>query len=310
LASAFSGLLAAAIEQLDGKGGKPGWAWIFILEGIFTFAVGVLSFFLLPRSPETARFLTEKERVYVVCTLKHAGSVSEDDDKDSFSWTEVIEAVKSPHVWLIVTISFLSGAIMFGLAYFEPTIVAGLGYAGSQAQLMSVPPFAATFVLCILSAIISDRYQCRGYTMIFFSLLKMIGFTMFYVSTSSHVRYASLFFSVTGSFCLVPAMITWLTNNSAPHARRATAVALTTIMAELGGIVATWLLGSLSPAPNYTSATVTFIAMSVCMVVLSTVNLAYLWRQNSLKAKMRQKMRKEEEPEGLGDRSAWFLYSL
>ena len=29
---------------------------------------------------------------------------------------------------------------------FEPTIVASLGYAGTQAQLMSVPPFAVTFV--------------------------------------------------------------------------------------------------------------------------------------------------------------------
>jgi hypothetical protein len=31
LANAFSGLLAAAIDQLDRMGGKPGWAWIFIL---------------------------------------------------------------------------------------------------------------------------------------------------------------------------------------------------------------------------------------------------------------------------------------
>lgn len=31
LAGAFSGLLAAAIVHLDGKGGKRGWAWIFIL---------------------------------------------------------------------------------------------------------------------------------------------------------------------------------------------------------------------------------------------------------------------------------------
>lgn len=105
-------------------------------------------------------------------------------------------------------------------------------------------------------------------------------------------------------------MITWLTNNSAPHARRATSVAIAATMAELGGILATWLLGFLSPGPNYTSATITFIAMSVCMVVLSTVNLAYLWRQNSLKAMRRQKVRKEDEPEGLGDRSAWFSYSL
>lgn len=31
LAGAFSGLLAAAIEKMDGIRGLPGWAWIFIL---------------------------------------------------------------------------------------------------------------------------------------------------------------------------------------------------------------------------------------------------------------------------------------
>jgi MFS family permease len=33
-AGSFGGLLAAAIELMDGVGGKPGWAWIFILEVI------------------------------------------------------------------------------------------------------------------------------------------------------------------------------------------------------------------------------------------------------------------------------------
>jgi MFS family permease len=31
-AGSFGGLLAAAIALMDGVGGKPGWAWIFILE--------------------------------------------------------------------------------------------------------------------------------------------------------------------------------------------------------------------------------------------------------------------------------------
>ena len=87
-------------------------------------------------------------------------------------------------------------------------------------------------------------------------------------------------------------------------------MAVVSIVGEMGGILAIWLLGSLSPAPDYTSATITFIAMSIGMVVLSTANLAYLWRQNRLKAVRRQRMKKEEEPEGLGDRSAWFIYNL
>ena len=37
LSGAFSGLLAAAIENMNDVGGRPGWAWIFILVflGIF-----------------------------------------------------------------------------------------------------------------------------------------------------------------------------------------------------------------------------------------------------------------------------------
>ena len=30
-AGAFSGLLAAAVVNMDGVGGRPGWAWIFII---------------------------------------------------------------------------------------------------------------------------------------------------------------------------------------------------------------------------------------------------------------------------------------
>jgi hypothetical protein len=33
LAGSFGGLLAAAIGNMNGVGGKAGWAWIFILEG-------------------------------------------------------------------------------------------------------------------------------------------------------------------------------------------------------------------------------------------------------------------------------------
>ena len=34
LAGSFGGLLAAAIGNMNGVGGKSGWAWIFILEGM------------------------------------------------------------------------------------------------------------------------------------------------------------------------------------------------------------------------------------------------------------------------------------
>ncbi|PAV17566.1 MFS general substrate transporter [Pyrrhoderma noxium] len=64
LSGAFSGLLAAAIEKMDGINGRPGWAWIFILEGTFTVLVGIFGFFFIPESIDTMNFLTEAERRY------------------------------------------------------------------------------------------------------------------------------------------------------------------------------------------------------------------------------------------------------
>ncbi|KAI6036283.1 major facilitator superfamily domain-containing protein [Pisolithus microcarpus] len=310
LTGAFSGLLAAAITGMDGIGGKPGWAWIFILEGLFTFAFGILSFFVLPRSPETARLLSSEERCYVVSKLKSNGVVSDDDKKDVFSWMEVLRAFRSPQVLLLSIVAFLNGTQLVGLAFFEPTIVAGLGYAGRQAQLMSVPPFVLAFLASMVSALISDRYGCRGLIVIFFSFWCIIGFSMFYATTSQHAQYASLFFSVAGVYAVAPAVITWIVNNSAPHIRQASGIAFSFVASCSGGILATWLLGSLSPGPNYTAATITFIVMSIGMVVFSSLNLLYLRRENRAKAETRLSTAKHDEPEHLGDRSAWFVYTL
>lgn len=57
--------MAAAIHNMDGVGGKPSWAWIFILEGLLTVLCAVASYFILEDFPDTAKFLTETERVYI-----------------------------------------------------------------------------------------------------------------------------------------------------------------------------------------------------------------------------------------------------
>ena len=69
VAGAFSGLLAAAIHNMQGIGGKPGWAWIFILEGLLTIVCAALSFWILSDFPETAKFLTEEESESSTCPV-------------------------------------------------------------------------------------------------------------------------------------------------------------------------------------------------------------------------------------------------
>jgi MFS family permease len=109
LSGAFSGLLAFGIVNLDGKGGKPGWAWIFILEGLFTCLFGAASFFLLPRSPAHMKFLSEAERDYVLVALKDGGALDHHEEADKFTWGEVKAAFALPHVWILAVVLFMSG---------------------------------------------------------------------------------------------------------------------------------------------------------------------------------------------------------
>jgi MFS family permease len=92
MAGAFSGLLAYAIAKMDGVGGKPGWAWIFILEGLLTVVVAIFAFFALYDFPDTASFLTLEERAWVVHRLKYQGSKASGKkiaESDHFEWKYV-----------------------------------------------------------------------------------------------------------------------------------------------------------------------------------------------------------------------------
>jgi len=46
---------------MDGIGGRAGWSWIFILEGLATILCAVVSFWVISDFPEKAGFLTKEE---------------------------------------------------------------------------------------------------------------------------------------------------------------------------------------------------------------------------------------------------------
>lgn len=104
IAGAFSGLLAYAISKMDGVGNLEGWRWIFILEGVLTVVVAVIAYFVLFDFPETASFLSEEERAFVVYRLKYQAQHKDDEVKvaqdDSFQWKYVKSAFLDWQIWV------------------------------------------------------------------------------------------------------------------------------------------------------------------------------------------------------------------
>lgn len=115
VAGAFSGLLAFAIAKMDGVGGYAGWRWIFILEGILTVIVGVISFWTLYDFPDTAPFLTTGERAWVVHRLRYQGVLAEAKrvaQANSFQWRYVIAAFLDPQIYVGLISEFFPVTIL------------------------------------------------------------------------------------------------------------------------------------------------------------------------------------------------------
>ena len=195
LAGSFGGLLAAAIAQMDGIGGRPGWAWIFILEGLATVAVGAFCWWMVFDWPDTARFLTPEERIRVQRRLimDRQGRTAEDFDK-----RHIWAALKDwkTYGYMVIYMGCLMPLYAFSL--FLPTILRGMGHVGTKAQLLSVPPYACAAAATVVVGFVGDRTKWRGYCNIVTVLVGIIGFAMLLGSADPHVQYGAVFLGAMG----------------------------------------------------------------------------------------------------------------
>ena len=235
VAGSFGGLLAAAIGLMKGVGGKPGWAWIFILEGLATVLVGIASFWMVHDFPDDARFLSDADRARVIRRLKadKQSSAEHEEFKMAYFWA----AVKDWKTWLGAIVYMGADCPLYSFSLFLPTIINDLGYASTKAQLLSVPPYAAAAILTIVVGYVADRTQQRGLCNIAVSFLGIVGFAMLLGGSSSGVRYAGTFLGALGIYPCIPNTISWTSNNIEGVYKRGVVLGLVIGWGNLNGVV-------------------------------------------------------------------------
>jgi sugar phosphate permease len=222
VAGAFGGILAYGIRHLDGKAGLHGWQWIFLITGLITVVVAVFSYFFIQDCPESATFLTEKERQFVIQTLvdDSKGQVSHFSAK--FVWQALAD-------WKTYVQSLNSLCIFttgYAVALFTPTIVHDLGYSAANAQLLSVPPFACAGVSTIIMCFFSDRTNLRGPFVVLCSTISMIGYIVAYTTSQPGPGYVATVFAASGAYPNVALLLAWAGGNSGGNMKRGVVLAL------------------------------------------------------------------------------------
>ncbi|ELU40145.1 20S proteasome subunit [Rhizoctonia solani AG-1 IA] len=251
LAGAFSGLLAAAIVNLDGRHGRPGWAWIFILEGVFTALFGLFAFFVMPSSPRQVIGLSEAETEAINEMLRLDGN--DGTGHEPFSWSSVFDAFKAPQVLLLCI-------------------------PQGQTHWLS-KPFKRT-IHRELSRLLPGPHSVDDRPTICSLLRRANRLRVPLAQTNRHVLYGSLFLQIPGVYSSAPTLSAWMANNALPYYKRATAVALAFVFSNLGGIVSTWIFPD---PPRYTTATRLNLACAAGLCVFAIIIDLYLIVQNKRK---------------------------
>lgn len=300
LSGSFSGLLAYAILHLHETWGKPAWAWLFFIEGAATMLFATMASFIFPASISTNRLLNDKEKQILTARLARKAP-STLDPNEKFKFSEVLEAIKSPHVIILTITQFMSGTAAYSVTYFTPTIVHSLGYSPSRTQLMTSPPFAVAFVVMLAGGYFSDRCHARALTAGVSAAVAFVGFMLFLLLDPSqiHAKYGSLFLAIPGVFSLIPPIGAWAANNSDGHYRRATAIAFSYSTSTVGGILSTWLFPH-SQAPRYRPGIIVNLVCCAGILLGVTINYAWLRYANHYKSTHRSRILEPYDPDGHG----------
>ncbi|KAK0610913.1 major facilitator superfamily domain-containing protein [Immersiella caudata] len=310
LAGAFGGLLASAIGKMDGIRGYSGWRWIFILEGLLTFVIGIIFLFTFPSFPEDTKWLTEEERAYVKARLEADQGANAAERKITFR--DVITVMKDYKIWLGGFMYFGMIVPAYGYAYFSPTIIQSYHYGAIETQLRSVPPWAASFGFGMVIAVLSDWSRHRFLYAVCPIFIAVAGFgILINVHHNVDLQYAALFLVCLGTYSAMPVMVCWFNMNLGGHHRRAIGTAWQIGFGNIGGIIATYSFLARDAANFYRNGYIiclAFIAFAAASCIAYAVAITY---ENKKKEKMlRDGNLSESEKMELGDLNPEFKYML
>ncbi|KAI0160240.1 MFS general substrate transporter [Xylariaceae sp. FL1272] len=311
LAGSFGGLLAAAIEKLDGKGGLAGWRWIFILEGLLTVVVAVVSFWMVHDFPDDARFLSDDDRARVIRRLK----LDQQSSAEHESWSSkyLYAGLKDWKMWLGMIIYMGCDMPLYGFSLFLPSIIqaSGWGTTPVRTQLLSVPPYAVAAIVTVLVGFIADRTRQRGLCNIVISAIGFVGFILLIASESPSVKYAGTFLGAIGIYPCIANTISWMANNIEGVYKRGVVLGFVIGWGNLNGIVSSNIFFD---SPDYYQGYGVIIAYMALFLFGGSILMTTLLRIENKKRRAGKRDylaegKTQKELEAMGDLRPDFYYT-
>ena len=264
------------------------WKLLYLVLGALAISCGVLVIFFLPDSPNTARFLTEEEKIAALerVRLDQAGTHNK-----KIKRYQVVETFKDVRTWIMFIIILCIGIPNGGLSAFTNIITQSFGWTERQTLLLDMPRAPIGGFAVVAVGWLSDRFKDRMSLVLLFTLPTLIGFVILTAMQNSGqkgvLEFAFLFQYVSAP-CF-PLCYAWNASNIGGHTKKNTVNAFTLFTFGVGSVAGTYIFLP-SDAPGYVSGKAAVVVLTVinmaCCVAMAYINV----RWNRQKKKQLEKL--------------------
>jgi D-galactonate transporter len=232
---------------LDGTMGLKGWQWLFIIEGVPSVLLGIVTWFYLTDTPEKANWLTSEQKAWLAARLQ-----AETATKQAASHMTLGQALSSPKVITLSLIYFGFVGALYGMQFWLPQIVKAFGLSNAQTGFVTAIPYLFGTIAMILWARRSDATRERIAHVGGPLLLTAVALGVSSFITDPTTTMIVLTIAAIGVFCTFAVFWTlptaWLSGTAA-----AGAIALINSIGNLAGFGGPYLIGWVKEATGSTS---------------------------------------------------------
>jgi MFS transporter, ACS family, tartrate transporter len=254
LANALASIVSAAILEMDGVLGIKGWQWIFIIEAVPAVLLGLVIFKVMTDKPARADWLAREEKDWLQARID-----AESREVERAGHLTLMRALGDPRVVALSMIYLMSVTANYGIVFFMPQIIKGIGLSNLMTGFVSSVPYVIGTIGLIAWGWSSDRNKERRWHLIAASSLGAAGLAFAAWSGASYWALLGMSAATVGiygsraAFWPMPSL--FLTGTAA-----AGAIALINATGNLGGYFGPFIVGWIKDSTNSFQAGLYFLA--------------------------------------------------
>ncbi|EYE89968.1 MFS general substrate transporter [Aspergillus ruber CBS 135680] len=274
----IGGLISFAAQHAPANMSFVGWRIMFVVIGAVNVLVSLLVMFLLPNTPDKAKFLNELEKQCIEQRLT--------DDQSGvgvkvFRRWSVLEAFGDLQTWLLVLLTILITIPSGVITTFSSILIKGFGYSPKASALLNMPSGVVSIVATMVSTYAISRGFSRWLAIDLLLLPTLIGSClMSFLPSENQSGCLVGIYLVNTTVAPLALIYAWTGANFKGYTMKVSGAAIVSAGFSIANIIGPQTFQA-KDAPQYIPAKITIVAVNAAAIIVSTALRIVYGRRNS-----------------------------